>query len=228
MAPAALILPAAEASVSGTAQALESQSQAPERVLVVEFESALAGALREASHLDPSWVWMIDAGVIPEADALERLLELAASDAVVPPALIVSRVLARNGGLDPDSLPVPEVHRGDRLLAALEHHAVPLRVARRGSILVRHRAVRQLGAGRLLGRDLEWTAQLLKQQPGWLAPASLAVRQEPRRRPRHGELSQALRLLRVLEPRERLWFGAHFGEEAARRVRTGVNGGWTP
>jgi hypothetical protein len=217
VAPAAVILPSPEASVYATVHALENQSRAPERILLVESGSKLAAALREASQRASSWLWLLDAGVIPEPDALAELLELATGDGAASPALVVSKVLAPDGSLDPGSLPVPEVHRGERVLAALERKAVPLRVARRGSMLVRHDAVRQLEPRQLLDYDLEWTAGVLREQPGWLAPASVAVRQESRRRSRRRELVHILRLLRALERDEWLWFAAHFAEQAWRR-----------
>jgi hypothetical protein len=163
-------------------------------------------------------LWLLDAGVLPEPDALERLLE-AAESASQPPALLVSKILAPDGKLDEGSLPVPEVHRTDRVLAALEQHAVALRVARRGSMLLRADEGARFATGLVSDRDLEWTARLLRDKRGLLVPSSVAVRDAGRTRP--PRLKDALRLLAALEPKERLWFAAHLGEQAlaSRRSR---------
>jgi GT2 family glycosyltransferase len=219
VAPAAVILPADGVSAETTVEALDHQSLRPGRIIVVGSAAEFSEAIQAASECDPSWVWLLDSGVLPEPTALESLLAAAESGPAV--ALLVSKVLAPGGTVDLLSLPVPEVHRGDRVLTALEHRAVPLRVARRGSMLVRHEAVQQLDAGQALDRDLEWTARLLRREPGLLAPTSVVVRAQTTRRTARAQVASTLRLLAALEPRERLWFAVHFGEQAliSRRAR---------
>lgn len=89
-------------------------------------------------------------------------------------------------------------------------------------MLVEREAAQQLDA-RAIERDLEWTARLLKRRQGLLVPASVVVRAVPSPRPEHRQIAATLRLLAALEPRERLWFAAHFGEQAlaSRRQRSG-------
>jgi len=222
VAPAALILPAEGASAGPTVGALEGQTLRPGRIIVVESAAEFSEAIRAASECDRSWVWLLDSGVLPEPTALESLL--AAAESSPAAALLVSKVLTPDGTLDLLSLPVPEVHRGDRVLTALEHRAVPLRVARRGSMLVRHHAIQRLDARRALERDLEWTARLLRREPGLLVPTSVVVRAQTGRRPARARVASTLRLLAALEPRERLWFAVHFGDQAltswrARKTR---------
>jgi hypothetical protein len=209
-------------------ETLERQILAPERILVLAPDIRLSDAIETAAESDPVWVWLLDAGVVAEPAALEQLVS-ATRGAEPGPVLVASKVLALDGTLDPASAPVPEVHRRDYVLAALEQHAVPLRLARRGSLLVRHDALRTSGAVESFDRDLEWTVRLLSGQPGILAPASVAVRTRGKggsggsRATRGGpDLITALRVLAAVEPRERLWFAAHFGEQAlaARRRRS--------
>jgi hypothetical protein len=220
VAPAAVIVPAEGAPVAPTLAALERQTCRPGRILVVKSPAELDSAIGTASECDPSWVWLLDSGVAPEPKALECLLA-AADGAPPPPVLLASKVLTPAGTLDPVSLPVPEVHRGDRVLAALEQRVVPLRVARRGSMLVHHQALREGGARRAVDRDLEWTARLLRRDPGQLVPSSVVVRVDAGRRPPRARIAATLRLLGALEPRERLWFAVHLTELAlaARRGR---------
>jgi hypothetical protein len=224
--PAAVIVPVRGVSSDQTLEALERQTVAPGRILVLESDTRLSAATEAAAESDSAWVWLLDAGVVPEPAALEQLVS-ATRRAEPAPVLVASKVLAPDGTLDPASTPVPEVHRRDHVLAALEQHAVPLRLARRGSLLVSHDALRGSGALDSFGRDREWTVRLLSRQPGVLAPASVAVRTQ---RDTEGGTSggpgliTALRVLAALEPRERLWFAARFGEQAlaARRRRSRV------
>lgn len=195
---------------------MERQTHSVDRVLAADSRSTFAEILRGSFRDAPEWVWLLQAGVIPEPDALQQLV-LAAESPPPSPAIVASRVLTTEGGLDPESLPVPEAHRGDRILGALERGAVPLRVARHGSLLVRSAAISQLDSGRLLDGDLEWSAKLLRDSPGLLVPASVAVRAKGGPSRRAGQLVGMLRLLYALEPRERLWFAAHFGEQALKR-----------
>jgi hypothetical protein len=209
-----------------TVEALERQTLAPERFLVLAPDARLSDAIETAAESDTVWMWLLDAGVVADPAALEQLVN-AARRAEQAPALVASRVLAPDGTLDPGSAPVPEVHRRDYVLAALEQRAVPLRLARRGSLLVRQDALRASGALDFFDRDLEWTARLLSGQPGVLAPASVAIRTQGDAGGGTGGgpgLITALRVLAAVEPRERLWFAAHFGEQAlaARRRRCRV------
>lgn len=221
VAPAAVILPAGGASSDPTVEALERQTLVPGRILVVGPQTRLSDAIETAAESDPAWVWLLDAGVVPEPPALAQLLGAAARTEPAP-VLVASKVLAPDGTLDPASTPVPEVHSGDRVLAALEQHTVPLRVARRGSLLVQHDAVRSSGALGSFDRDLEWTARLLSRQPGVLEPASVAVRTNASATGGRPGLLTTLRLLAALEPRERLWFAARFAEQALAARRRGA------
>ena len=206
MAPVAVIVPV---EGTGDARTVEAIARQTHRV-------GLAERSELAQVPDGEWIWLLDAGVVPEADALERLL--AAADGA-DNALIASKVLAPDGTLDPSSAPVPEVHNGERVLSALARKQVALRVARRGSLLVRRDALEASGGVANFDRDLEWTARLLADYPGVLEPRSIAVRvagDVPSTRP-----IDALRLLSALEPKERLWFAAHLAEQALA-TRRGV------
>ena len=218
MTPAAVIIPA-DGAAAATVEAVERQTQPAGRVITLDSAAQLGPAIREAFDSDRSWVWLLDSGVLPEPDALERLV--AAAERSPTALLLVSKAISPDGALDPASLPVPEVPRGDVVLGALEQRAVPLRLARRGSMLVRGEAAQQLDA-RAIERDLEWTARLLRRGRGLLVPGSLAVRAASGKRSAQPNFAATLRTLAVLEPRERLWFAAYFGEQAlASRRRRG-------
>ena len=207
----AVILPSMGAEPDPTIQAVERQTRPPDRILVAESDDAT----RAQSPPEAAWVWLVDAGVVPEPEALDRLLAAAASAFPVP-VLLVSKVLTPDGELDPRSLPVPEVHRTGRVLSALQRNAVAVRVARRGSVLVRPGKLTPSG----LRNDLRWTARLLRGELGLLVPASVAVRTTKAGLAPRPRLADSLRLLVALEPRDRLWFAAHLGERALASWRT--------
>src|SRR5205823_5134812 len=126
----------------------------------------------------PGWVWLLDAGVLPERRALECLL--AATKGVSPvPGLLASRVIVTGGMLDPSSMPVAEVHESGRVLAALDQRVVPLRAVRSGSLLVASSALERDApdsSGALADRALEWSARMLRRELGVLVPGSVAIR----------------------------------------------------
>lgn len=217
----AVILPAAGAEANPTVEAVARQSRPADRIVV-----AGAGDPLPTDSEPDSWVWLLESGVAPEPGALETLLDAAAAMNASPaPVLLASKVVTPSGALDPASEPVAEVHTPRRLLAALEHRVVSLRVARGGSLLVRGRALRDAGvtdAAAAAERDLEWTAQLLGRELGVLVPGSVVVRPQPAVQ-RARQIASTIRLLARLEGRERLWFAVHLGEraQAARRARGG-------
>jgi len=173
---------------------------------------------------EPGWVWLLDAGAVPERRALECLL--GATKGVSPvPGLLASRVMTADGTLDPSSTPVAEVHHAERVLDALEQHVVPLRAVRSGSLLVTSSALERDapdGASALADRALEWSVRMLRRELGVLVPGSVVLR--PPGSERHPSaavrVAAAVRLLGALEPRERLWFAAHLGERALGSLRS--------
>jgi hypothetical protein len=215
--PLALILPRQPGLAAPTVEALEGQSRPPEQILMLRSLAELSSALNTAADCRTAWVWLLDAGVSPEPDALEAMLDVAAVT-LPTPALLAGRLLTPMGGDDPDSRAVAEVHDGEKVLAALERGTVPLRVARRGSLLVRGGIAARLDAHEVLEQDVLWTARLLARELGVLVPSSVAVRHTTGSA-RPVALGTALRVLRELPPRERLWFAAHFAEETAALPR---------
>ncbi len=191
--------------------------------MVVVDPGATPGALRPALEGGAQWLWLLDAGVVPDPRALEHLLAAtAAADGLPAPVLVTSRVLTPDGSLDPSSQPVAEVGRSDLVVAAVGRHLLAVRVARRGSLLVHRRAFQQgpatAGHSRLED-DLAWTAGLLRDELGLMAPASVAVR--ARRGQSRAELARWWRLLAAgaLAPRERPWFAFRLAELALASAR---------
>ena len=151
----------------GQVAAVEGQTRKPDEVVVDPHVARRSRA---------SWFWLVDDSVTPEPRALEQLLALLDRwEKLPPPALLASKIVGPDGSPDELSLPVPRM-LDDRnvVVAAFERHALPIRIARAGSLLVAGRAIASFG---LLpaGQDLTWTARLLKHDLGLLVPASIGV-----------------------------------------------------
>ncbi len=220
--PVAVILPAAgHAGALATAEALRRQSTP-----LAGCADSLAGALTLAAELADPWIWLLDSGVVPEPRALQSLLDALAS-LDQRPVLLASKILTPDGELDPRATPVPDTHRPDRVLAALDQRCLALRVARSGSLLIHAQALEGLDigdSGAFVDRDLEWTAKAMQRGTGVLVPASIATRQwrgEQRGLPMVSRrIASSIRMLAALEPSDnRLWFAVHLVEHWLSSLR---------
>jgi predicted component of type VI protein secretion system len=128
-----------------------------------------------------TWRFVVDEGVEPAPDCLERLQ---AARARVPDAVLVAaRVVLPDGSLDPASEPMPRILDKQEAVDAARERLLAIRAARPGAMLVR-------GDGEA---DLAGTAALLAGARGVLAPEAVAVRTAPKARE---PLRARLRLLR--------------------------------
>ena len=210
--------------LAATREAVERQTRPPDELLTA---TDLASGARAAAGRPTTWTWLVDGDVEPEPTALDELLEAAGRTREIPqPVLLASRLVRPDGTLDPSSLPVVDSRDLDFAVAAFERRLLALRVARRGSLLVRLRGAesRLPGAGR--GSDLVWTAGLLRREPGLLAPASVAVRRAARERAPL-ELGARLRLLGSdsIALFEKPWFAFRLLEDALQGLRGRPPGG---
>jgi len=206
---------------STTVAALGRQTRQPDRVVI----AAPGQPVARVSLGQERWRWLLDGGVAPKPDALERLLEVAAGSGQLPaPALLASKVVLPDGSLDPLSLPTAQVRDPDLAIAAFEHRVLSLRVARKGSLLVRRSDLEAVTSRwahlDVFSDDLEWSARLLGEHPGLLVPTSVAVRETgagpPRRALARRELVSRGRLLLgdAIERGDKPWFAFRFLEEA--------------
>ena len=213
--------PESGAGSTTTVGALQRQTRQPDRIVIAApGQPAGVGLLGQES-----WLWLLDGGVSPQPDALERVLGVAAGSSQLPaPALLASKVVLPDGSLDSLSLPTAQVRDPDLAVAAVEHRLLSLRVARRGSLLVMRSALEAVTSRRphldVLADDLEWTARLLGEHQGFLVPASVAVRETGTGRTRGALAGRELlgrgRLLLgdAIERGDKPWFAFRFLEEA--------------
>lgn len=128
-----------------------------------------------------TWRFVVDEGVEPAPDCLERLQ---AARALAPDAVLVAaRVVLPDGSLDPASEPMPRILDKQEAVDAAALRLLAVRATRPGAVLVR-------GGTRA---DLSATSALLAGGRGYLAPEAVAVRCSPKARE---PLRDRLRLLR--------------------------------
>lgn len=169
------------ASTDGTGPMLRS---AYPHVEILSLAGNVGGAggfhegLRSAHGDGFDWIWLMDDDTLPVPGCLQALLD-AAQAVPNPPALLSSKVVWTDGSLHPMNYPGFERTRTDRVIAASESRVMPLRTATFVSLLVSRRAVDAHGLPLrryfLWSDDIEYTARILRHDPGYLVPASVAV-----------------------------------------------------
>jgi len=133
-----------------------------------------------------TWLWLMDDDTIPHADALERLLEAPAKleRAAKPPALLASKVVWTDGRIHPMNPPRLQTKDMDALVRGIERGVVPLRLSTFPSLLVRSAAVERFGLPRkeffIWSDDIDFTGRVLRDEPGYFVPASVAVHKTER------------------------------------------------
>jgi hypothetical protein len=201
--------------------ALEGQVRRPDDVVVLgEREDA-----RSALDRGTDWLWLVEGDVVPEPEALEALLDALERMRSLPaPVLLASKVLASDGTQDPASQPIVYTLDLDLAVAACERRLLLVRIVPHGSVLVHRRGFE--GGGPSAGGDgSEWSARLLKREPGLLVPQSVATRRRARE-PRPS-LATLARLVAgdALRPPERTWLAFRLLEEAIVASRGVARGG---
>lgn len=216
-------------AVAGAEVDLDSQTRGPDdRVDVGAGRAGLADAVRAAAATGADWLWLVDASVTPSPTALEELLALVGSvEALGDPVLFAGKVVGHDGRLDLTRPPWPRLLARELAMAGADHRLAALRAARYGSLLVHRRAVELHGPPRPdfaeMGDDLEWTGRVLRDEPGYLVPRSVATRARPL--PSGSDLGDAdvrnnVRILRGdgWRGQEKAWFGFLFAQDLTQRV----------
>ncbi len=172
------------ASSDGTPEVVEREHPEAELLRLERNEGGAGGfheGMRHALAGGWTWLWVMDDDTIPRPDALERLLEAPErlDEPSEPPALLVSKVVWTDGRVHPMNPPRLDMGDMDALVRGIERGVVPLRLSTFPSLLVRSTAVKRHGLPRkeffIWSDDIDFTARILRHEPGYFVPASVAV-----------------------------------------------------
>jgi len=134
--------------------------------------------LQEAHAGGAEWIWLLDDDCVPSPGALEELERATDVRAPLPaPAVLSGRVVWNDGRLHPMNVPGFERDRVDRVIEAGEQALLPVRSASFPSLMVSRGAIDRHGLPNthyvIYGDDIEWTARILRHEPGYLVPRSV-------------------------------------------------------
>lgn len=200
------------------------QSRMPDAVLSHNLGDGLTGSVVAAAEIGSDWIWIVGHGVDPAPDALARLLApLPDARALADPAILASKVVLPDGSLDLDAAPWPRLLARELAMLGAEHRLAALRAVRYGSILVACRAVARHGPPRrdfTGASDLEWTGRILRDEPGFLVPASVVTRRLPLAVARRAYVRDLVRILRGdgWSSQERVWFAFRLAQHLVDRA----------
>jgi rhamnopyranosyl-N-acetylglucosaminyl-diphospho-decaprenol beta-1,3/1,4-galactofuranosyltransferase len=185
--PPERILVIDNASTDGTAELLRDGYPQVEAVTLTSNGGGAGGfyeGIRRAHGDGFDWIWLMDDDTIPTPTALEALLEAADRVADHAPALLSSKAVWTDGNLHPMNYQGFERRRTERVVAAGELGLMPLRTATFVSLLLSRRAIDAHGLPLrryfLWSDDIEYTARILRHEPGYLVPASVSVHKTAR------------------------------------------------
>ena len=214
-------------AIAPPAADLAGQTRPPDDVVVnAGAARGMADALSTAiaTH-DPTWLWLLDDGVVPAPEALERLLEpLGNAGELENPVLLSSLVVGPDGRLDAQRLPWPRLLARELAMAGAERHLAALRAACYGSLLVHRRGIERHGVPRAdfvgEGEDLEWSGRILRDEPGYLVPGSVATREHNTPLDLRTFTRNRVRILRGdgWRGQERAWFAFLLAQDVAQRL----------
>jgi GT2 family glycosyltransferase len=181
------------ASEDGTAALLRAEPP-PVQPLLLDANVGATGGFCEGMQAGlaagADWLWLLDDDTIPRPDALERLLAAADRTPGPRPLVLVSRVVWRDGRAHPMNLPILRRRDVCGMVEGAARGVLPLRAGSWVSMLVARVAVERYGMPArhffFQADDIEYTARVLRHEPGYAVPDSVA---EHRTKTPHDALS---------------------------------------
>lgn len=184
--PPQSVLVVDNASDDGTAEMLAERFPDVEVMTLARNEGG-AGGFHEGikrAHADGhSHFWLMDDDTIPQAPALEALLE--AAEQAPEAGLVASKVEWTDGRLHPMNRPFLLWDATEPMIAAAQagQGLVPLRAATFVSMLLARATVDRHGLPEkryfIWSDDIAYTARVLRHSPGFVATRSVAVHKTP-------------------------------------------------
>ena len=181
--PADHILVVDNASTDGTPDLVRAEFGELELVELATNEGGAGGfheGMKAGLERDFDWLWVMDDDTIPQPDALERLLErLDDLDGLPEPSILASKIVWTDGRVHPMNAPGPAMLDIDLFVQAVGRGMILLRSSTFPSMLVRTDAIRRHRLPYkhffLWSDDIDFTARILRDEVGYMVPASVAV-----------------------------------------------------
>jgi GT2 family glycosyltransferase len=179
--PADEVIVVDNASTDGTLEMLAAEFPDVTVVALPENQGATGGfyeAIAAGLRTGADWLWLLDDDSFARPSALGELLEaLHRLDGGTPPAVLSSRVEWKDGRLHPMNLPVVRPDNGEQLRDALGRGLLPIRAASWVSLMLSREAIERVGMPLrqffYQADDIEYTARLLRDAPGYYVPHSV-------------------------------------------------------
>jgi GT2 family glycosyltransferase len=129
------------------------------------------------------WLWLMDDDTIAAGNTLAALLAGAARAPRGVPVLLCSDVRWKDGSPHPMNIPVPRWRSRRELAEGISRGLLLLRYTTFVSVAVHRRAVDRSGLPLehyfIWGDDVEFTARVLRDEPGYLVPESVVYHWTP-------------------------------------------------
>jgi len=163
--------------------AVAAQTVAPAEIVADRAERFEDG-MQAAHARGARWIWLLHADGVPDPTALEELLAATTAVPEYPtPALVTAKPVRPDGTLADDLLPRPDYNRVERSMAAYEHGVQAIRWADFTCALVNRETIDEHGVSDSElsphAAELEYTARVLRQGVGYLAPRSVVRTSAP-------------------------------------------------
>jgi GT2 family glycosyltransferase len=177
--PADAILVVDNASSDGSSDMVGAEFPHVQRLRLDENLGGAGGfhrGLQWAHAAGYDWLWVMDDDTFAEPDSLRALLAGAARAPDGPPLLVASQVRWKDDRLHPMNAPVPRWRWRGRLAVGAGSGLLLLRYATFVSVALRREAIDRFGLPLpgffIWGDDVEFTARVLRREPGYLVPES--------------------------------------------------------
>jgi rhamnopyranosyl-N-acetylglucosaminyl-diphospho-decaprenol beta-1,3/1,4-galactofuranosyltransferase len=171
------------ASTDGTAKLLRDHYADQVELVTLPVNEGGAGGFHEGLRLGHAagheWLWLMDDDTAPTPTALQELLRASKLPGVPPASLLASKVVWNDDTLHPMNRPDIENGRTAALIEACEHGLMPLRTATFVSLMVHRGVIERHGLPLkryfLWSDDVEYTARVLRTEPGFFVADSVAL-----------------------------------------------------
>jgi rhamnopyranosyl-N-acetylglucosaminyl-diphospho-decaprenol beta-1,3/1,4-galactofuranosyltransferase len=180
------ILVVDNASSDGSAEMVSGEFPGAELLRLEENVGGAGGFHRGAARAYASgydWLWLLDDDTLPTGNSLGALLAGAARAPGGVPLLLTSQVRWKDERLHPMNYPVPRWRWRRELAAGVADGLLLIRYATFVSVAVHRAAIDRFGLPLehffLWGDDVEFTARVLRDNPGYLVPESIVYHWTP-------------------------------------------------